>query len=151
MIRSATLQDFDRIMEMLINFANASPYAPLKNPEYNDTYVRNVLCEIMKSGYILVGEQDGKLQGMFISYIHSDIWLPHKKTLREMIWWVEPVARGSTLGFRLLKEYTKIGKKLTEEGVVDGFVLTTMEISPIDSIEKRGWRKVESNYVYQGA
>jgi hypothetical protein len=150
MIRHATLQDFDRIMEMMINFANSSPFDPQHNPEYNDEYIRRLLCNFMKNGVVLLGEVKGEVQGMLIAGISPDIWLPHVKTMKEVAWWVEPDHRFGTLGFRLLKEYVKCGEKLVENDIIDGFTLTNMEISPDFDLEKRGWSKIETNYIYEG-
>jgi len=72
MIRYAKIQDFDRIMEMMINFANASPYAPLHDPQYDDGYIRNLLINFMKDGCIIVGEKDDQLVGMLIAVISGD-------------------------------------------------------------------------------
>lgn len=150
MIRRATIQDFDRIMEMMIEFANSSPLSAHHNPQYDDQYVRKLLCEVMNNGVIIVGEQNSRVEGMLIAYINSDPWLPHVKVLRELAWWVEPCARNSTLGYKLLKKYQEYGKKLHEAGVIDAFMLTLMEISPDFDLEKRGWNKVERNYMYEG-
>ena len=150
MIRQATIQDFDRIMEMMINFANSSPYAPLTNPQYNDYYVRNLLVGIMKQGVILVGEVDNQIQGMLVGLIQEDLWLPHIKTMKEIAWWVEPEHRMGTMGYRLLKEYVATGERLQDNDIIHGFTLTNMEISPDFNLEKRGWNKVETNYIYEG-
>jgi len=61
MIRHADLKDFDRIMEMMINFANSSPYDAHHDPEYNDRYVRNLLVQIIQNGCVLVGEIEGRI------------------------------------------------------------------------------------------
>jgi len=148
MIRHATIQDYDRIMQLMINFANSSPYEPLQGPKYDDMYIRRLLDAFIKTGVILVGEKDGAIQGMLIGQIIPDIWLPHIKTLRELAWWVEPEYRHSSLGYRLLKKYQDIGKRLQKKEVINGFTLTNMEISPDFDLEKRGWCKAETNYVY---
>lgn len=150
MIRYADLQDFDRIMEMMVNFANSAPLSDLHNPQYNDLYVRRLLCEIIKNGCVIVGEINNRVEGMLIGMVISDPWLPHIKTLREIAWWVEPEHRGSSLGYRLLREYVRFGETLVDKDVIVGFTLTNMEISPAFDLEKRGWRKVETNYVYEG-
>jgi len=54
------------------------------------------------------------------------------------------------LGYRLLKEYVNIGKTLVDKKIIEGFTLTNMEISPDFDLEKRGWRPVEKNYIYEG-
>ena len=150
MIRTATIQDFDRIMEMMINFANSSPYDAHHQPKYNDEYVRRLLVQFIKAGVILVGEINDRIEGMLIAGITPDIWLPQVKTMKEVAWWVEPEHRMSSLGYRLLKEYIKCGEKLVESDIIEGFTLTNMMQSPDFDLEKRGWRPVETNYVYEG-
>ena len=150
MIRRATIQDYDAIMAMMINFANSSPYAPLKNPQYHDMYVRKLLDHIQKNGIILLGIKNDEPVGMLIAVIQQDSWLPHVKTMKEIAWWVEPEHRMTTLGYRLLKEYIKCGEKLVESDIIEGFTLTNMMQSPDFDLEKRGWRPVETNYVYEG-
>ena len=150
MIRHATFKDYDAVMDMMINFANSSPYAPFKDPQYSDHYVRRLLDSFLKSGCILVGEKEEQIVGMLIAQIQEDAWLPHVKTMKEIAWWVEPEHRMSSLGYRLLKKYVEVGNKLVEQQAISGFTLTNMEISPDFDLEKRGWKAVETNYVYEG-
>jgi len=150
MIRQASIQDYDRIMQMMINFADSSPVSALHNPEYDDMYIRRLLDNFIKTGIILVAEKDKELQGMLIAQVISDVWLPHVKTMREVAWWVEPEHRHSTMGYRLLKEYVKIGEQLVDKSIIEGFTLTNMEQSPAFDLEKRGWNPIETNYIYEG-
>jgi len=150
MIRRATLQDYDRIMAMMINFADSSPVSALHNPQYDDMYIRRLLDNFMRTGVILVAERETELQGMLIAQIIPDVWLPHVKTMREVAWWVEPEHRHSTMGYRLLKEYVKIGEKLVDKDIINGFTLTNMEQSPAFDLKKRGWSPIETNYIYEG-
>lgn len=150
MIRFADMKDFDRIMEMMINFANSSPYEAHHDPQYHDRHVRILLTHIMKHGVILLGDIDGETQGMLIAMISEDPWLPHVKTMREIAWWVEQDYRMTSLGYKLLKKYVDVGEQLQQQGKIAGFTLTLMEQSPDLDLEKRGWRKVERNYVFEG-
>jgi hypothetical protein len=151
MIRYADLKDFDRIMEMMINFANSAPVTDYHNPQYNDRGVRHYLSALLQSGTVIVGELNGELQGMLLAQICSDPWLPHIKTMKEIAWWVEPEYRNTSLGYKLLKKYIETGKRMKEMEVINNFVLTNMSISPDFDFGKRGWRAVETNYVYEGA
>ena len=87
---------------------------------------------------------------MIIGLIFEDMWLPQVKTLKEVAWWVEEEYRNTSMGYKLLLEYVKFGKKLKKAGSVDNFTLTNMSISPDFDLEKRGWREIETNYVYEG-
>ena len=149
-IRHATIQDFDRIMEMMIDFANSSPYEAHHNPQYGDTYVRRLLCQFMKAGCILLAEHEGKTIGMLIGGITPDPWLPKVQTLREVAWWVDEEYRQTSAGYKLLLKYISLGKKLQDQGLIQGFTLTNMEQSPDFDLEKRGWRPIEKNYIYEG-
>jgi N-acetylglutamate synthase-like GNAT family acetyltransferase len=149
-IRHATIQDFDRIMEMMIDFANSSPYAAHHEPLYNDTYVRRLLCQFMTAGCILLAEHEEETIGMLIGGITPDPWLPKVQTLREVAWWVDEEYRQTSAGYKLLLKYIALGKKLQDEGLIQGFTLTNMEQSPDFDLEKRGWRPIEKNYIYEG-
>lgn len=150
MVRHADLRDFDRVMELMVNFANSAPLSAYHNPEYNYRGVQHFLASVKSAGCILVAEHDEQIQGMLIAQIMSDPWLPQVKTMKEMAWWVEPEYRHTTMGYRLLMEYIKFGKQLQDNKVINNFVLTNMTISPDFDLEKRGWRPIETNYVYEG-
>jgi hypothetical protein len=149
MIRRAGIKDTDRIIELLEHFANAAPVDFYHNPVYNTRHVMNQLGEIHHSGVILVGEIDGKIEGMLIAKICADPWMPHIRIMREMAWWVEPKHRMSTLGYRLLKEYSSICKDLVDRDVITAFTITTLTDSPINDMKRFGWRPIEQNYMYE--
>ena len=67
-IRRAVIQDFDRIMELMINFANSSPLEAHHNPQYEDMYVRKLLCEVIKNGCLIVGEHNDRIEGILYKY-----------------------------------------------------------------------------------
>lgn len=150
MIKHADIQDFDAIMSMMERFANASSVPALHNPDYDVRRIQHMLLQITQAGCVIVGYQDDKPAGMLIARIMEDAWLPHVRTLKEMAWWVEPEYRGGTLGYRLLREYVRTGERWKQSGVIDNFTLTLMTESPDFDLEKRGWRSVETNYVYEG-
>jgi hypothetical protein len=136
-------------MELMVNFANAAPVEIYHDPIYNHRGVQHFLAEVTRSGTILVAEAQGQLQGMLIAQVMTDPWLPEIRILKELAWWVEPEYRNTPMGYRLLLEYVKFGKKLQQTGVIHKFVLTTMCNSPDLNLDKRGWRAVETNYVYE--
>jgi hypothetical protein len=149
MIRRAGIEDVDRIIELLENFANAAPVDFYHNPQYNTQHVIRQLAEIHRAGIILVGEIEGEIEGMIIAKSCSDPWMPQIKIMREMAWWVEPNHRMGTIGYRLLKEYQKICKELVEQKKITAFTITTLTDSPIRDISHWGWRPIEQNYVYE--
>tara|TARA_R110001606_G_scaffold102569_1_gene224951 strand:- start:612 stop:926 length:315 start_codon:yes stop_codon:yes gene_type:complete len=104
----------------------------------------------MTSGCILLAEEKENTIGMLIAGIAPDPWLPEVKTLREVAWWVDEEYRLTTAGYKLLLKYIELGNKLQDEELICGFTLTNMEQSPDFNLEKRGWRPIEKNYIYEG-
>tara|TARA_R110001606_G_scaffold300636_1_gene448348 strand:+ start:267 stop:722 length:456 start_codon:yes stop_codon:yes gene_type:complete len=151
MIRHADLKDFDRVMEMMVNFANHAPVEALHNPKYNERRIQHFLAKVLTNGCIIVAtDREDVIQGMIIGIIFEDMWLPELKTLKEVAWWVEEEYRNTSMGYKLLLEYIKFGKQLQDQNSVDNFTLTNMSISPDFDLEKRGWREIETNYIYEG-
>lgn len=151
MIRYADIKDFDRIIEMLVNYANHAPIAALHNPIYNLRRIQHALAGIISNGCIILAtDKDDVAQGMLIAAIIPDFWLPQVKTLRELAWWVEPEYRNTTMGYRLMSEYLDYGERLKEAGTVENFTLSLLAISPDLKLEKRGFRNIETTYVFEG-
>lgn len=151
MVRHARFEDYNSVMRMMVNFANSAPIEQLHNPEYNHRRIQHLLAKIQQAGCVLVAEnKSGELCGMLIAMISEDLWLPHIKTLKEVAWWVEPEHRNSTMGYRLLRQYVDFANSLAENKEITNFTLTNMTISPAFDLAKRGWREIETNYVYEG-
>jgi hypothetical protein len=152
MIRFADIKDFDKIISMMESFANAAPVEAYHDPVYNLRGVQNYLASVSNNGCIIVAENEhGEVSGMLIAQICADPWLPQVKNMREVAWWVEPDYRHTSMGYRLLMKYVEVGKNMKQNGIIDNFVLTTMINSPDLNLQKRGWRPIETNYVYEGA
>lgn len=151
MIRHADLKDFGRVIELMTNFANAAPIDALHQPDYSVRRLEHLLARFKSNGCVIVAEdKEGVIQGVLIGVVFEDLWLPYVKTLKEVAWWVEPEYRNTSMGYRLLMEYVKFGNDLINRLVVSNFTLTNMSISPDFDLEKRGWRPIETNYVYEG-
>lgn len=149
MIRFATTADIPTIITMLVKFADATPVQFLKGAQYNPRLVQSVLSAILKSGLILVSHRDDVITGMLIAQIVNDQWLPQYRYLKELAWWVDEEYRGGTDGYRLLAEFTRIGKSLLDEKKITAVQLTTLANKPIPIVEKLGWRSVETNFVLE--
>lgn len=108
MIRRATVEDVPRIVAMGVRFAATPDYAAIVavKPEMLETLARNVLAN--PDGVIFVAERDGTAIGMIalITYPHP---LTGERVACELVWWVEPDARG--VGVRLLRTAERWAKE----------------------------------------
>jgi len=148
MIRYASIDDFDRIIDMMKNFANASPLNIYHDPVYNERTVKNSLMRIIRNGCIIVADDaDGVAQGMIIAAIEQDLWLPHIKVLREIAWWVEPAYRKTTMGYKLIRRYMEVIETLKEKDIINYGTLATLTNSPIKGMDRWGWQNIQQHYV----
>ena len=149
-VRTATLQDYDEIKRLMVDFANNNPVEDLKNPKYDNMHVNRVLDFITKEGVALVCEENNVIVGMLLATIQGDLWLPQVKRMTEVAWWVENAYRGSTAGARLLKEYIRIGNLYKKQKLIQTFTLTTLATTPELKLSNRGWEPIDFNWVFRG-
>lgn len=136
MIRAATEGDVPRIMEMGLTFqrlyyADKMP----ENREQLESTVRGLLTN--EKARILVSENGHGVDGM-ISFVVTPHPFSGELDALELVWWVEPEARG-TLGLRLLREAGQAAAQMGAKKLV--------MISPTPTIDqlykKLGYTEVE--------
>ena len=149
-VRNATIQDYDDIKRLMIDFANFNPVEDLHAPKYDFVHVNSVIDHILKTGIALVCEHDRRVVGMLLATIQGDLWLPHVKRMTEVAWWVEDKYRGSTAGARLLNRYVSIGLEAKDRGHISSFTLTTLASTPDLKLQERGWEAIDYNWMYRG-
>lgn len=148
-IRSATVEDRPELVELLVQFSSETPVAFLQNPEINETRMMRQIDAIQRNGIVLVAEHQDQLVGMIMGIIVEDLWLPQKKYIREVAWYVVPQHRGSSAGLRLLKQFTNECELAISHGLVCAAQLTTLTTSPNLNLQKRGWQPVETNWILE--
>jgi N-acetylglutamate synthase-like GNAT family acetyltransferase len=147
-IRTPTFKDYDRIMELLIELANANPLPELQNPQYDDRYIRYILTEFVKKGVLYVAEQDNAIQGFIMGAVTPNIWLKDVLWMREVAFWVTPEYRYTPMGAKLLLQYENTCKQMMQQGVIDNFVITSLDNLGKVDYESRGYHKIETNFVW---
>lgn len=100
MIRRATLEDTDRLIEMGRRFVSETTYSTLVSAD--PQRVAGLVFDLLDnpSAVVLVSGSDATLTGMIaaIAYEHP---FSGEQTAFEIVWWVDPEARGQ--GVRLLR------------------------------------------------
>ena len=100
MIRRATDADIERLMDMGERFVRETEYRSLVTlkPERLAASIANVLAA--PGGAVFVSGSDATLTGMIAMLVY-DHPFSGERTAFELVWWVEPEARGD--GVRLLR------------------------------------------------
>lgn len=135
MLRIATLEDADLVMEMGLKFIETTPYKTL----YTKERLKAVVDEYIASGgengrLVLLYENKGMILGLAYPFAFGDVL-----QCTEVAWWVEPEFRKEGVGDLLLEGLEYWAKKV-------GCSIMTM-VSLDDKLEqfyaKKGYRLSE--------
>lgn len=140
-IRRATAADYDAMAEMGQHFLNATPYGQCvsASAETLASFTRSIGG--LDTAILLVADTGDRLVGMVAGWV-----FPHpfsgQLVASELVWWVEPDARGS-VGVRLLQAFETWA---VERGAT-AIQMIAPEGSSIGTLyERRGYRRVEALY-----
>lgn len=147
MIRQANKFDIPQIIEMLKEYRDAAPLEILKQANDQEYIEQFLLSLIVGNGFILVAEKEDELIGMLIAGILPNLWNPKVNQCSEIAYWVKPEFRGTTAGYRLIKEYTKECDKLFKAGRVQMVTISKMVNSPDLKYNKFGFSKLEEIWI----
>jgi len=151
MIRLATIQDREKIIEMLEHYREASPLDIHQTS--NDSSARKLLNLLFEKnlGLVFLAEKKEQVVGMLIAIKNINIWDQERHCLNELAYWVEPEYRGTTIGYRLLKAYQKAGDYMISRQEISYYTVTKMSTSPDLKYGKMGFTKLEETWVCQQA
>ena len=145
-IRNANKFDLPHILDMLRGFRNATPIDMMRECD-NEDYINKLYHHVILGGGIALIAENEKPFGMIIGVKDHNIWDPEIKVLRELVYWVEPEYRGTSAGYRLLKEYNKQAQKLVDDKKIKLFTMTKMVNSPDLDFSRFGYTKTEEVWV----
>lgn len=139
-VREATASDYDRLAVLVGHFIDATAYAARveADPADREALLRRMLAG--EVGHIVVLERDGVVEG-FIGVIVFPNQLTGRMTGSELIWWVEPHARGAG---RLLLDAAVAWAK--HEGAREFHVVAWNEGLEV-FYRRLGYTKLETVYV----
>ena len=104
-IRKATIDDLDQIVEMANRFIAFAPHLSLIKHSADD--IVNTVKSVLESGIIFVIDVDGKAVGVLAAMMTSVWYSPSTKLAAEIMWWVNEEHRGTIASIKLLRTYEK--------------------------------------------
>lgn len=142
-VRIARVQDWPSIEPMARKFYDTTSY--VNTIPYDKDTVQQLYLDMMKNGFIVVGEVDGVIVGMLGIMVVPFTLNRNYKVGTEIMWWVEPEYRHSRVALEMLDITEQVAK-------VDGCHLLSMsalDTSPpgvVKVYEKRGYKLQESSF-----
>jgi len=138
-MRIATVDDLDELQRMGLNFLEASPYKELGDKDI----IRNVLTNIVKGDtreFIgIISPEVGFILGSATPFLFG----PHLLAT-EIAWWVEPEARGTGEGLKLLEAFEYWAKNVAGAKLVS---MTSLDKNVEKFYKKNGYKLYERAYM----
>jgi len=145
-VRDATPFDIPAILDMLRQYRSQTPL-PFLHDADDEIYITRVLTEIMAGRGVALIAEDDKIEGMLLAQVAPSAWSPKHLLMTEMAYWMNPDARGSSGGYRLLSAYVEHGQALKDSGRISAFFISKMVNSPDLQYQKFGFTKLEEYWV----
>lgn len=146
MIRIATRSDLKPIASLLVEFVQESSYAN-HTSTVDEMHIRSLVLGLLHMGTIWLYEEEGKLVGLLAAIKEANMWMPNKRSLREVVWYVKPEYRKRSSGGKLFVHFTKHAESLKQRGEIEGYFTTRMATTADFDLESRGFRLVEKMYL----
>jgi len=148
MIKQAkTIADFQQVITLLKDFLSETAYSSSYDLSVSDQHLGKMAAAMSKSGYIWLAYNEQQPVGLLIAVRESNMWAPALTQLREIVWYVRPEHRKTSLGGRLFLEYCRCGDELIEQKKIQGYFTTKMTSTDDIDLERRGFRLTERTYL----
>jgi hypothetical protein len=144
MIRLANKFDVPKIIEMLWNYHDHGNLPDLEIT--SDESAKKILTTIIAgAGIALVSEQKGELTGMLLAMCTPYMWDHSRFVMTEIAYWVEEEHRGSTAGYRLMKEYLRLCDEMKDSGRIQFCTMSQMEGQDLN-YSRFGFKPIEHTW-----
>lgn len=142
-----SLLDARHVIKLMQSFLKETSYSQAAAASNDVEHLGKLAFTFMQHGYVWVAIKDEEPVGMLIATVEPNMWSPKNRQMRELIWYVLPEHRQTSIGGRLFAEYCQQGELLLEQAKIDGYFTTHMTTTkPID-LERRGFKLKEMTYL----
>ena len=147
MIRLADFRDTRVITDLLRDFLQETAYEQASLAANDFEHLAKVIWTVQQHGRIWLAYKEEQPQGLLMATVNPNMWYPQARELRELVFYVRPQVRNSTLAGRLFKEFCDYGDQLRAQGRIQGYFTTRMSTTTDFGLERRGFRLVEQTYL----
>lgn len=142
MIRRGKPEDCEWFIEQATEFHKYFPPGLIPFP--SKEYCEHIYGEMCENGVMLIYD-DGERKGLISGLLTCHPMNPSVTTLTESMWWVTEAWRGSSVGYRLLNEYIRVGHEETCADVITISLESTSKVSD-NTLSRLGFTPIERNF-----
>jgi hypothetical protein len=146
MIRLATRSDINLVADLLVEFLQSTSYKDHTQTN-NIEHIKKLMYAILHSGYIWLYFNGEVAVGLLVAAKEQNVWIPEKRSLREVVWYVREEYRGSISAGRLFIKFCEQGELLLDKDEIQGYFTTRMTSTTDYDLESRGFRLTEKLYL----
>lgn len=148
MIKQAhTLMDARHVIKMMQRFLNETSYNQAEEASRDVEHLGRLAFTFINNGYVWLAFDGEEPVGMLAALMEPNMWNPKVRQMRELIWYVVPEKRKSTVGGRLFKQYCLKGEELKQAGKINVYFTSMMSSTQACDLESRGFRCTEKTYI----
>jgi N-acetylglutamate synthase-like GNAT family acetyltransferase len=147
MIRLATTADIDCCADLVEQFLQETAYSASRQLGQNRAHICRIVWTCLQQGSIWLADKDSQTVGILIAVREPVFWQPELVCYRELLWFVRPEYRSTSLGGRLFKKYQETAEKMKKLGEIEGYFTTKMTTTSSIDLERRGFRLTEMTYL----
>lgn len=147
MIRLADRGDLNAVTALVCEFLEETSYTEHSAGSVDPDHIRQLVFAVLHQGYIWLYEDNNHLVGLLAAVRENNMWVPSKRSLRELVWYVRPTHRGKSSAGKLFVKYCQQAEALLESGEIAGYFTTRMGTTADYDLETRGFRLTEKLYL----
>ena len=148
MIKQAhTLMDARHIINLMGQFLNETSYSQASEASKDVEHLGKLAFTFINNGYVWLAFHEEQPVGILIAIKEPNLWSPKNIQLRELVWYVVPSHRKTSIGGRLFAKYCEKAEFLIEKAEIDGYFTTRMSTTDPVGLERRGFKLKESTYL----
>ena len=147
MIRLADHKDTLIVVDLLRRFLTETSYSQAQQAVRDTEHLCKITWLVQQHGYIWLAFKDEEPVGLLMAVCEPNMWLPSAKELRELVWYVVPEHRQSTVGGKLFLQYCRKGDELLSKGDIQGYFTTQMTTTKSIDLERRGFKQTETTFL----
>lgn len=147
MIRQAQPDDTMTVVALLRQFLTETSYQQGKEAAKDLEHLCKLTWLTFQHGYIWLAYNEDNAVGMLMAIKEPNMWFPQAKELKEIVWYIRPEYRKTSLGGKLFLNYCRKGEDLLKNGLIQGYFTTKMTTTDTIDYESRGFRLTEQTYI----
>lgn len=143
--------DVQNAIDILVHFLRETSYDINEIDFAQREYLGKLVYTIINTNnYVWLAEVESKTVGILIALVEPNMWIPKLKQMRELVWFVLPEYRNTTIGAKLFLEYCNTAEELLKKKSINGYFTTIMPTTKSIDLEKRGFELKEYTYLKRG-